>query len=444
MLKKIRNTINKQRLIEKGDKILIGLSGGADSVCLTHALHSLSSELGIEIVAAHVNHMIRGAEAERDADFAAEYSASLGIECVSTVVNIPEIAAKSGISEETAGRCARYRFFSETLEKYGFNKIATAHNLNDSAETITMNFMRGSALSGLSGIPYKRENIIRPLLDVSREEIESYCKENNLRYVTDSTNSEDKYTRNKIRHILIPLIEKEFNPDFMTTATRNAGIIKAEEDYIAAAADEKYRDVVNGGAADIGRLLRCHIAVSRRIIRNMIGDCIGINDISSEFVDKILALAEKNKSGLNINLPGGAVACVEYGRLIIEKPETTTEYEYTLPLNTDVYIAEAGITLRAERANGRSNDGAQYFSGIDTDNLIVRSRRNGDYFYPSGMNGRKKLKDYFIDEKIPRRERDKTPVIVSDGAIVYIVGRRRDRRFDFMGDGIKIIKVLEV
>ena len=310
-----------------------------------------------------------------------------------------------------------------------------------------MNFMRGSALAGLSGIPYRRDNIIRPLLDISRAEIEAYCEENGLEYVIDSTNLGNKYTRNKIRHTLIPMIEREFNHDFIRTAARNAEIIKSEEEYISAVADEKYRETVKDGAADIGALNKCHTAIARRIVRHMINDCVGISDISSEFIDKILTLTQKNKSGSYINLPGGADARVEYGKLIIAKTEKTAAYEYALPLDKDIYIKEAGITLRAEYAHAhahsaRENDGAQYFSGVDTDKLIVRSRRNGDYFYPAGMNGKKKLKDYFIDKKIPRHEREKTPVIVSGDDIVYIVGHRRDNRFAFTGDGIRI-KVLK-
>lgn len=442
MLKKIKNTIKEYGLISRGDKILIGLSGGADSVCLTHILYSLKDELGIEIMTAHLNHMIRGSEADNDASFAAEYSKSLGIKCITAAVNIPAMAKQKGISEETAGRCARYEFFYKTLEEYEFNKIATAHNLNDSAETIAMNFMRGSALSGLCGIPCKRGNIIRPLLDVSRTEIEVYCEKNGLKYVTDSTNSEDNYTRNKIRHTFIPMIESEFNPDFISTVTRNAGIIKAEEDYISAVANEKYCDIVHNNSVDVNLLLECHTAIARRIVRRMIGECIGTNDISSEFVDKILILAGKNNSGAYINLPAGAEARIEYGRLIIAIPEETPAYEYALELDKEVYIKEAGMTLYAERVTKRENDGAQYFSGIDTNNLIVRSRRNGDYFYPSGMSGKKKLKNYFIDEKITRHKRDKTPVLVSGGDIVYIVGHRRDRRFNFTGSGVRI-KIIE-
>ena len=438
MLEKIKNTIKRYGLINNGDRILVGLSGGADSVCLTHVLYSLKDEFGIEIMTAHLNHMIRGKEADSDADFAEKYSKSLGIKCVVKAIDVPCIAEKNGISEETAGRNARYEFFDETIKKYGFNKIATAHNLNDSAETITMNFMRGGALSGLSGIPHKRDKIIRPLLDISRAKIEAYCVENGLKYVTDSTNSEDIYTRNKIRHTLIPIVEQEFNPDFITPVTRNARIIKAEEDYIAVAADEAYRETVKTGAADINKLMNCHIAIARRIVRRMIGDCIGISDISSEFIDKIIVLAQKNKSGSSINLPSSAEARVEYSKLIIAKTEKTGAYEYALPLDTDVYIAEAGITLRAERVSARGNDGAQYFSSIDADKLLVRNRRDGDFFYPSGMSGKKKLKDYYIDEKIPRNERDKTPLIVSGGDIMYIVGHRRDRRFDFTGEGIRI------
>ncbi len=437
MKNKVRSTLLKSGLIKSGDKILVGLSGGADSVCLTHALWSVKEEVGIEIMTAHVNHMIRGARAAHDALFASEFSRSLGLKCVTAEINIPKIAKVNALSEETAGREERYKFFAQTLERYGFNKIATAHNLNDSAETITMNFMRGGALSGLSGIPAKRGDIIRPLLGISRAEIEDYCRENSLNYVTDATNADDKYTRNRIRNTLIPFIERDFNPDFINGVTRNAEIIRAEDEYMSDTAKEEYRRIVKNHTVEISELLSCHTAVARRIVRLMIssrGDAA-----QADFVLKTLELAEKNKSGSYINLPGGKTARVEYGRLIIGDSDKPRPFEYRLPIGADVSVPEAGIYVRADIAANRRDDGAQYFSGVDENDLIIRSRRNGDYFYPAGMSGRKKLKDYFIDEKIPRSERDKTPIITSGADIVCIVGYRRDRRFAFNGGGIRVM-----
>ncbi len=428
----VRRSVKERGLINKGDRILIGLSGGADSVCLTHVLSSLKNELGITVMTAHVNHMIRGGAADSDAAFASEYSKSLGIECVTAKIDVPSLAERKGISEETAGREARYSFFSETLERFGLNKIATAHNLNDNAETIVMNFMRGGSLKGLSGIPAARGRIIRPLIGISRGQIEEYCRENGLHFVTDSTNADNTYTRNKVRNILIPLIEREFNPDFVSAVTRNAELIRADDDYIGGEARSAYDRLVTNSSAATDALLSCGASTARRVVRMMIGE------VPSDFVMKVIKLAEANKSGTSVSLPGGKSARIEYGRLIIDKTSDNKPFEYRLPLGRDVTIAEAGIVIRADAADERKNDGAQYFSGTDTDNLTVRSRKNGDCFYPAGMLGAKKLKDYFIDEKIPRRERETTPVLLSGDDIVWIVGRRRDRRFAFKGSGVRI------
>lgn len=436
---KVKNTIEERKLLRKGDTVLVGLSGGADSVCLTHILNTLKDELGIRIISAHLNHNIRGAEALRDARFAAEFSKSLDIFCEQKSMKIRDIAKEKGISEETAGREARYEFFNEAAAKHGCTKIATAHNRNDNAETVLMNFMRGSSLAGLAGIPYNRGEIIRPLLDVTRAEIEEYCRLNGLTYVTDSTNETDNYTRNKIRHLLIPMIEDNFNPNFINTVSKNSSLIGSDEEFIADCANAKYAELVNNKRVKIKDLLKCRAAVSRRLVRRMIADVSDLRDVSSDFSERVIKLVKTGKTGSSITLPYHVEARIEYEYLVIDKEACKTEYEYSLPLNQDICIKEAGITIRAEHAEKRENDGAQYFSGVNADNLTVRSRRRGDIFYPSGMRGRKKIKDYFINEKIPRQKRETVPIITSGDDIIYVVPYRRDERFAFLGSGIKII-----
>ncbi|MCD8390979.1 MAG: tRNA lysidine(34) synthetase TilS [Firmicutes bacterium] len=435
---KVKETIITNSLIQRGDSVLIGLSGGADSVCLTHILSRLADEWELTLRTAHLNHGIRGADAERDARFAMRFSESLGIECEIKNADVPRLAESKGISEELAGRGARYEFFNEACEKYGINKIATAHNRCDNAETLAMNFMRGAALAGLCGIPYSRGNVVRPLLDVTRAEIEEYCRENGLEYVTDSTNLENRYTRNKVRHYLIPLIEKEFNPNFINTAAKNSRIIKEDENFIAQCADAAYKKIVNGNSAEISELLKCHSALRSRIIRAMMSCVTDLNDVSSDYIDDITALLERGKTGASLNLPRGVTARIEYGKLVIEKEKAPGDYEYALTIGEEAYIREAGIYIRAEMADERINDGARYFSGMGEAELAVRNRRSGDRFYPAGMTGSKKLKDYFIDEKIPRNQRNTIPIVTFGGEIAYIVGRRADERFKFTGKGIKI------
>ena len=232
--------------------------------------------------------------------------------------DIPQIAKDTNVSEETAGRNVRYNFFNKLCEKYYINKVATAHNRNDNAETLLMNFMRGSTTNGLCGIPYVRGNIIRPILNVSRDEIEKYCSDNGLEYMTDSTNLTEDYTRNKIRHTLLPYIQKEFNTSFIKTVTENACLIKDDSDYLDGFAEDFYKHHIRNCAVNIEDLNNTDIAIKRRVLRFMLRDIYnGLNDISSTYVADILSLADKS-SGRQINLPYGIVAKNEYGKIILE------------------------------------------------------------------------------------------------------------------------------
>lgn len=433
MLDKIRNTIKKYNLAEENDGILIGLSGGADSVCLTHTISCLKKEFNLRIYTAHVNHGLRGLAADNDEKFAVEFSQSLGIECITVREDVRSYAEKHGISEEMAGRKLRYAFFEQIARQYSLNKIATAHNKNDNAETIIMNFMRGSLMQGLCGIPVRRGNIIRPLIDVSREEIEGYCKKNGLSYVTDKTNHEMIYTRNKIRLDLIPKIQDEFNQNFIETVTKNSVLLSEENDFLEQTASDVYKNQKNGYLAL--NCLNIHKAIARRVIVKMMQSA-GIGDITSDYVNAVLRLLN-NQSGKSIDLPDGNTAKIEYGKLYIgKKSEQTPPFEYKIKIGEKTYIKELNITIAAEIGEAKNA-----FKISENSEIVIRSRRNGDYFYPSGMEGRKKLKEYFIDSKTPRDIRDKTGILTIDGEIAWIIGRRRDRRFD--ADKGLLIKILK-
>lgn len=432
MLEKIKNTIEKYGLIEKGDRVLIGLSGGADSVYLTHTLYLLRDELGIKIYTAHLNHCIRGNAADSDEHFAAEFSKLLGIDCISEKQDVRGYAETKGISGETAGRELRYAFFERVMKELGLNKIATAHNKNDNAETILMHFMRGSGITGLCGIPFKRGNIVRPMLEITRDEIEQYCEKNNLKYVTDSTNSETVYTRNKIRLDLIPKIQSEFNPGFINTITRNSVLISEEADYIEREADKVCKEIENNSIS-LDCFAKNHDAISRHVIMRMIKSS-GIGDISAEYTQSVLELAKTGRSGSQISLPDGKIAKIEYGRLIIdEHEEEAAPFEYDIPIGKTVFIKEMGISVKAEISEDKN-----VFCGDENSRITIRSKKEGDVFYPVGMDGSKKVKKYFIDKKITRSERLKTGILTIDNEIAWIIGAQRDRRFVTSGRGIKI------
>lgn len=438
ILNKIKQTLTEYNMINEGGSILVGLSGGADSVCLTHALWSLKDELGIKLYTAHLNHGIRGDEALRDECFAKDFSEKLGIRCFVKNADIPRIADETGCSEETVGRKIRYEFFKELCEKYDIKKIATAHNKNDNAETLVMNFMRGSGIGGLCGIPYKRDNIIRPILDISREEIEKYCIEHSLDYVTDSTNLTDDYTRNKIRHKLIPFIQKEFNSNFVNTVSDNSMLIKEDSEYLEEKASRVYAEFVHDGGVEIESLLEQPPALRRRVIRYMLKDVYKeLNDIPLGYVNDILSLTKK-QSGTKIQLADNVTARNEYGKLIIEQDLVQSEpFRYELRCGETLNIPEIKKTVTISLTDKRTKDGAIYLSCGTDDIIVIRSRRSGDKFYPDGMTGSKKIKDYFINEKIPKEKRNSIPIIEINDKIAA-VGRRVDRNFLFKESGIRI------
>lgn len=438
LIDKIENTIKEHKLIENGDRILIGLSGGADSAALTYALYLLKDKYNLTLYTAHLNHNIRGKDAKRDEKFAEEFSKKLGIECIVKSIPVADMAKERKKSEELVGREERYAFFYEEAERLNLDKIATAHNKNDNAETILMHFFRGSALGGLSGIPYKRGRIIRPVLDLERKEIEDFCLEYSLDYVTDKTNFEKNYTRNKVRLDILPMICSEFNKGFVGTVSENAKIIGEEDDFLKSEAEKILKEC--GDFINTKELKKLHPAMQRRVIMGFIArEYKSDRDIFSVYVKDIYDMINKGISGKRISLPEKKYAYLEYDRLYIKEDDEKIEFECNIPINEEIRIDELGISVYAEYADKKVNDGALYFTSESGEySIFVRNRRTGDIFYPVGMNGRKKVKDYFINEKIPKSKRDKVGLIVINDEIACIIGKRKDRRFEFKDKGIKI------
>ena len=244
MLEKVLDLIRRDNLIEKNDKVLLGVSGGPDSIAMLHVLNKLSKELDFEIVVAHVNHGIR-AEAEEDEQYVEKWCQKLGVNFFAGHFKVEELAKQQKLGVEEMGRKVRYDFFDEIALKTGSNKIAIAHNKNDNAETIIMNIMRGSGSKGLCGIASKQGKYIRPLIECSREEIEEYCKKENLEPKIDKTNFENEYTRNKIRNIVIPYIKEEFNPSIIDSLKRLSEIMEEQEEYIENEAEKQYKNVLD-------------------------------------------------------------------------------------------------------------------------------------------------------------------------------------------------------
>lgn len=307
----VYNCIKKYNLIEKGDNIIVGVSGGPDSICLLYVLNVLKEKLGITIKVANINHMLRK-EADEETRYVEDFCENLGIECFIKKINIEEISKKEKIGTEEAGRNARYEFFNEVANITKANKIATAHNSNDNAETVFLNIIRGSGASGLKGIEPIRENkYIRPLIETSREEIEKYCLENNLKPKIDKTNLESIYKRNKIRNNLLPYIQKEFNPNIVKTINRLSEVVAEENEYmekitkqtfdkifIKAETIECKKNKLNTYeqiALDLKKFNSLELVIKRRVILYTIskvcGNTAGIEKVN---IDEIIKLCQKN------------------------------------------------------------------------------------------------------------------------------------------------------
>ena len=386
---------NEYGLFSEKDCILAAVSGGADSVCLLHILNNLQQRIGFSLAVCHVNHGLRGEMADRDEVFTRQLAQELGLPFFCKTVNVKAYAKEKKLSEEAAGRELRYQYFDDLCKENNFTRIATAHHKNDNAETVLMNLLRGSGLKGMCGITARRENIIRPLLCFSRIEIEQYCKVNCLSYMTDATNFEAAYTRNKIRLHTIPYLEK-YNPSLVDTLWNSSRLLQEDYDFIEENAEEFLdRCSCRDGGIPIDAIKCCHRAVARRVLISMLQKAKGETDYSFAHIREIENLIQKEKTGMSSDLGGGVQAYIRYGRLFIgQKPETIPPYAYRFDLSCEIVIPEANLVIKGFKTD---HDGKNTFTIPDDAELAIRNRRDGDVFYPVGMTGKKKLKDYFID-----------------------------------------------
>ena len=300
MLKEeVLKTIETYNLIEKNDKIVIGVSGGPDSICLLHVLYGLKEKLGIEIVVAHVNHMLREV-ADLETEYVQNFCKKLGIECYVKKADILEISKTQKKGTEEVGRKVRYDFFDEVAKKTNSNKIATAHNSNDRAETVILNILRGSGLSGLKGIEPIRDNkYIRPLINTDRQDIENYCNDNKLEPKYDQTNNENIYTRNKVRNTVIPYIKKEFNPNIIKTINRLSSLATEENEYLQAITKQEFENLLiektENIILDLHKFNSLNLVIKRRLILYTINEVLHTtNGIEKVNIDDIIKLCKNN------------------------------------------------------------------------------------------------------------------------------------------------------
>lgn len=455
IFEKVLGTINKYNLIEDGDKIVLGLSGGPDSVCLLHILYRLKEKMNIEVYAAHLNHQIRGLEAQKDALYISQICEDLGITSFVKAINVPEYCKEQGVSLEEGARTLRYEMFEEIKQKTKSNKIAIGHNRNDQAETVLMRIMRGTGLQGLRGIEYIRDNeIIRPILDIERSEIEAYCEKYELNPRIDKTNLESIYTRNKIRLELIPYMKDNFNPNVIESIVRMTNSLKSDSDYIDLEAEKSFKEVStlkeNSVEISLPKYSNLHNAIKVRVLRSAIKHIIGdTNFVDQKHIEDIIELECESKLNKMLNLPRGIFAYRRKNIIILTTKEIVSEeidFCYNIPSNGFIKIKELNLVLETQKMSidrYKSIKLDKTSKGFDFDKIkggiVVRSRKQGDKIKLAG--GSKKVKDLFIDLKIPREDRCKVPVITDDEGILCVGDYKTSENYKIDSETKEVLKI---
>lgn len=445
-LKKVKSSIIE--LVAPGDKVLVAVSGGADSLALLYLLHEFSKELGYELSVAHLNHLTRGQESDDDASFVEQEADKLSLPVFVDKIDVAGEKSFLKSSFQETARILRYQFLEETLLSINGHKIALGHTADDRVETVLMNLLRGTGLRGLAGIPEARGNVVRPLLRCTRLELEQFLRERNLTYRTDSSNNETKYLRNKIRHEVIPFL-RTFNEDISGNLLGLAEIARDEEQWMSGKTRELFSQLVttrDGLHIEVAEFQAQPQAMKRRLIREAIYRLKGnLREITAKHVRQVLDLFVRARVGSWVKLPGDIRVACGYGTVSFSLskkdslPETTEESK-RLAIPGVTSFAQLGIQLHARFVDLPSADlpladlplpkliGPQqaYLDFEKTgEDIHVRFFQPGDRFVPLGMRGHKKVKSYFIDQKIPREQRLSIPILTnSEGDIIWIYGER--------------------
>jgi tRNA(Ile)-lysidine synthase len=437
---KIRAAVTGHSMLAVGDHILVGLSGGPDSVCLLTLLAQMKAEYGLTVSAAYIDHRFRPAETPSEIAFCGSLCSKLGVAFETREINPAEYAEREGLNKQEASRELRYQALRDIAAGMGCNKIALAHNADDQSETVLMRLIRGSGSLGLAGIPPVRRPFIRPLIRVSRREIEAYLKEEGADYVTDSSNLKDDYLRNRIRHHLIPEIKK-INPDFVDTVTRATDIIMEEDRYFEIQVTKTLMKLISRKSDTTIELFLTPMesldkALLRRVLRRAVAETRGLRRLGLIHIEDLIRLVKYGRSGDRLYLPDAIRAIKAYSTLILtsEKPARLAEYAIQGPGNYMLNETSQVLSLRLEAREDVDDLGdGKNIACLDADKIafpvIVRPRRDGDFFYPFGLGRRKKLQDFFTDEKVPRDLRDVIPLLTSGPEIALVVGFRVDDRY---------------
>ena len=442
MLNKIKETINKTGMFERGQSLLLAVSGGPDSVAMLFVLHSLSYKLNLDLYIAHINHKLRGAESDKDQNYVEHLSKKLNIPLFVLKKDTKSFAKKNKLSIEDAARQIRYSFFTECARRSKIDSISTAHTLDDQAETVLMRFLRGAGIRGLRGIQPASDlfefKLTRPLIKITRKEIEGYLRKKRIRPRIDKSNLDTKFLRNRIRHELVPQLVKEYNPNLKNQLVMLAKMLNEDYDYIQLLSYEQFNKIATSSSNKrvvfkLKAFKALNVSAQRYLVRSAIKQlAFTLDNIEYRHWEEIKSLVSSRPIGSIVNLPNSIIAIKIKSSLIFTIKSKSTS---TKPKEKEVVLNVPGITTYNRKKVKASfkdkppkayskNNGIEFFDLDKVDlPIVVRKRKKGDKVKPLGMKGYKKLSDVFIDKKIPKNRRDNIPVIVSAlGDIIWVVG----------------------
>lgn len=422
MLEKVFHFIKENSLLENGDTVLVALSGGSDSVALFSLMLKLKEKLNLTIFACHVNHNLRGEESDSDELFVRKLCEKYNVPLFVKSIDINKISKEKSLGTELCAREERYKFFDEISKEKGIKKIATAHNKNDNAETVIFNLCRGSGLSGLSGIPLKRGNIIRPILCLEKKEILKYLKEENLQYVTDRTNFETDYTRNKIRLEVLPMLSN-VNEAFINNIYRCSENIRQDEKFLTELSLKSLDEVLKDGNLQLDELKKLDPVILSRVFIIFCKENFNTS-LSKNDIDSLKNMVYNGRTSMKLDLSEG-LKCersydfIRFYRVDNKNIEKTFCYE----VENTAYIKELSKNVSVKNIEFDNINKFVMKNLYDCDKicgmLIARNRRSGDFFT---FNMKKSLKKLFIDKKIPREKRNSIIVVSDDNGVVFVEG----------------------
>ena len=433
--------------VKRGDKLGVAVSGGVDSMALLHCVCALRKSMGITVAAYHFEHGIRGQASRDDMAFVKAQCDRRGVQCIADSADVPAIAQSTGQSVEAAARRVRYAF----LDKQDAVFIATAHHMDDMAETVLLNLVRGAGLPGLCGIPEKRGRYIRPMLGMCRQQIEDYAQRNDIAYVCDETNDDTSYARNYIRHEILPRLA-EINGGVCANMARTAALLREDEDALAQLAADAGGIAVREDGVYIDRavLAAQPAAVAGRMVRLAISQTYNLTDIENVHIQSVLGLAANAQSGKRIDIGGGLAAAVVYHELMIGKTRPVGYNNTLVPFSGEGQYRVFGTVFTCRAVSGAPEFGGrgrcaspgepEYFDAQALRGTQFRRRCEGDTITPLGMRGRKRLSDYLSDRKVPLHVRDSLILLANGSDVFWVVGVGVSEKSK-AGEGRDILKI---